>query len=172
LELDSFGLSAQDYGRLVAGVSRVVHCASSVDFRANYLQCRPANVLGMCGAAPLPPQSCVRDSVVSRMRACVFVSPPLVWLIDSPTGTLNVIKLCKSTGKSCTFISTLSAAEQPTFRGGYAATKYVAEQLVRRHLSPDHAFVCRLPFVLFHRVKFSVHDTRVLAFVLAVPNCL
>jgi hypothetical protein len=82
---------------------------------------------------------------------------------------LNVIKLCKSTNKALTFISTLSAAEAPSFRSGYASSKFVAEQLVRRHL-PDKGIICRLPFILFHRDTGGINPRDWLT--LAVQGCL
>ena len=90
-------------------------------------------------------------------------------MFASYLGTLNIIKLCKSTQKTLTFISTLSASEPPSFRSGYASSKFVAEQLVRRHL-PDKAVICRLPFILFHRDTGSINPRDWLT--LAVQGCL
>lgn len=64
-------------------------------------------------------------------------------------GTRNMVKFCLP-GRSMMFVSSMSAGGKIQFTEGYAASKYVAEHVVRKNLGTLGQIV-RLPFVAFDR---------------------
>lgn len=51
--------------------------------------------------------------------------------------------------KDIIFVSTLTAAEQPSFESGYASSKLVGEKIVRKWIPEKNYKIVRLPFVSF-----------------------
>jgi|ETNvirenome_6_85_1030632.scaffolds.fasta_scaffold53109_1 UDP-N-acetylglucosamine 4,6-dehydratase len=99
-------------------------CGDIRDYEALYFACKENNVDKIIHAAAMKRIDTCQDFPIEACKTNI-------------DGTINCIKVCKEFGTSLFFISTDKACEPCTT---YGATKYLAEQLVRRE-SQSHDFL-------------------------------
>ena len=126
--LPHFGLSERRYAALAREIQAVFHCAGRVHAVESYERLRPANVLG----------------TLEALRFCRSAIPKVFHYVS----TLSVFV---STDRATGSFSADDALEATRWvRGGYAQSKWVAEQLVRSAPPAGPQAIYRLGLITPH----------------------